>query len=70
MSDTVHVCLARYQLRKRYESGVEERNSHGLSLIERNEELSIFYEKLNLQGMLLPWYLLTECGIMSSGAGS
>ena len=64
------MCLARYQLRKRYESGVEERNSHGLSLIERNEELSIFYEKLNLQGMLLPWYLLTACGIMSSGAGS
>ena len=55
------VCLVRYQLRKRYESGVEERNSHGLSLIERNEELSIFYEKLNLQGMLLPRYLYTLC---------
>ena len=42
--------LSHCQLRKRYESAVEERNSHGLSLIERNEELSIFYEKLNLQG--------------------
>ena len=50
MSNTVHVCIVHCQLRKRYESAVEERNSHGLSLIERNEELSIFYEKLNLQG--------------------
>ena len=39
-----HVCIVHCQLRKRYEGTVEERNSHGLSLIERNEELSIFFE--------------------------
>jgi chromosome segregation ATPase len=41
------------QLRKRYESAVQERNEEGLKLIERNEELSIFYEKLNLQDSIL-----------------
>ena len=32
---------------------MEERNSHGLSLIERNEELSIIYENLKVLLYLL-----------------
>ena len=35
---------------------MQERNEEGLKLIERNEELSIFYEKLNLQGMYVHKY--------------
>ena len=33
------VCVPLCQLRKHYECAVEDRNSHGLSLLERNEEL-------------------------------
>ncbi|XP_015758024.1 PREDICTED: coiled-coil domain-containing protein 146-like [Acropora digitifera] len=38
------------QLRKRYESSVQERNDMGIHLIETNEEVCVFYEKLNIQG--------------------
>ncbi|XP_078000623.1 coiled-coil domain-containing protein 146-like [Glandiceps talaboti] len=37
------------QLRKRYESAVQHRNDRGVQLIERNEEVCIFYEKVNIQ---------------------
>ena len=39
------------QLRKRYERSVQERNDQGLQLIERNEEVCIFYERINVQGI-------------------
>ncbi|XP_007942849.1 coiled-coil domain-containing protein 146 [Orycteropus afer afer] len=37
------------QLRKRYEKAVQHRNECGAQLIEREEELCIFYEKINIQ---------------------
>ncbi|XP_008575774.1 PREDICTED: coiled-coil domain-containing protein 146 [Galeopterus variegatus] len=37
------------QLRKRYEKAVQHRNESGLQLIEREEEVCIFYEKINIQ---------------------
>ena len=37
------------QLRYRYEQSIQERNDLGLQLIERNEEVCVFYEKLNVQ---------------------
>ena len=37
------------QLRNRYEQSIQERNDLGLQLIERNEEVCVFYEKLNVQ---------------------
>lgn len=37
------------QLRHRYEQCIQERNDLGLQLIERNEEVCVFYEKLNVQ---------------------
>jgi len=47
----VSLCCA--QLRKRYERSVQERNDQGLQLIERNEEVCIFYERINVQGIEL-----------------
>ncbi|KAJ1161711.1 hypothetical protein NDU88_002192 [Pleurodeles waltl] len=40
------------QLRKKYENAVQERNERGVQLIEREEEVCIFYEKINIQEML------------------
>ncbi|XP_038067979.1 coiled-coil domain-containing protein 146-like [Patiria miniata] len=37
------------RLRKRYETAVQHRNDRGVQLIERNEEVCIFYEKVNIQ---------------------
>ncbi|XP_029783741.1 coiled-coil domain-containing protein 146 [Suricata suricatta] len=37
------------QLRKRYEKAVQSRNESGVQLIEREEEVCIFYEKINIQ---------------------
>jgi len=41
------------KLRKRYEAAVQERNDRGIHLIERNEEVCIFYEKVNIHDQLL-----------------
>lgn len=41
------------QLRKRYESAVQERNDMGIHLIETNEEVCVFYEKLNIQETMI-----------------
>lgn len=38
------------QLRNKYEDEVQHRNARGIQLIERNEEVCIFYEKVNIQG--------------------
>ncbi|XP_072509262.1 coiled-coil domain-containing protein 146 isoform X2 [Notamacropus eugenii] len=40
------------QLRKRYEKAVQSRNESGVLLIEREEEVCIFYEKINIQEMM------------------
>ncbi|XP_007187164.2 coiled-coil domain-containing protein 146 [Balaenoptera acutorostrata] len=37
------------QLRKKYEKAVQRRNESGVQLIERDEEVCIFYEKINIQ---------------------
>ncbi|XP_012890733.1 PREDICTED: coiled-coil domain-containing protein 146 [Dipodomys ordii] len=37
------------QLRKKYERAVQRRNESGIQLIEREEEVCIFYEKINIQ---------------------
>ncbi|KAM5303564.1 coiled-coil domain-containing protein 146 isoform 3-T3 [Glossophaga mutica] len=37
------------QLRKKYEQAVQRRNESGVQLIEREEEVCIFYEKINIQ---------------------
>uniref|UniRef100_A0A5F9CSP4 Coiled-coil domain containing 146 n=1 Tax=Oryctolagus cuniculus TaxID=9986 RepID=A0A5F9CSP4_RABIT len=37
------------QLRKKYEKAVQLRNESGVQLIEREEEVCIFYEKINIQ---------------------
>ncbi|XP_025785544.1 coiled-coil domain-containing protein 146 [Puma concolor] len=37
------------QLRKRYEKAIQHRNESGIQLIEREEEVCIFYEKINIQ---------------------
>lgn len=41
------------QLRKRYERAVQERNDMGIHLIETNEEVCVFYEKLNIQDTMI-----------------
>ena len=41
------------KLRKRYDLNVQKRNDRGIELIERNEEVCIFYEKVNIQGMFV-----------------
>uniref|UniRef100_A0A670J3E0 Coiled-coil domain containing 146 n=1 Tax=Podarcis muralis TaxID=64176 RepID=A0A670J3E0_PODMU len=40
------------QLRKKYEKAVQLRNESGVLLIEREEEVCIFYEKINIQEMM------------------
>eukprot|EP01135_Chromosphaera_perkinsii_P005902 Nk52_evm35s370 gene=Nk52_evmTU35s370 len=40
-------------LRAKYEKGVTDRNFTGMQLIDRNDELCLIYEKLNVQGNLL-----------------
>ncbi|XP_062990270.1 coiled-coil domain-containing protein 146 [Elgaria multicarinata webbii] len=40
------------QLRKKYEKAVQRRNESGVQLIEREEEVCIFYEKINIQEMM------------------
>ncbi|XP_003782665.1 coiled-coil domain-containing protein 146 [Otolemur garnettii] len=37
------------RLRKKYEKAVQRRNESGVQLIEREEEVCIFYEKINIQ---------------------
>jgi chromosome segregation ATPase len=37
------------KLREKYESAVRSRNERGITLIEREEEVCVFYEKLNIQ---------------------
>ncbi|XP_050405069.2 coiled-coil domain-containing protein 146 [Patella vulgata] len=41
------------RLRKRYEVAVQNRNERGLKLIERDEEVCIFYEKVNIQDQMI-----------------
>ncbi|XP_041349849.1 coiled-coil domain-containing protein 146-like [Gigantopelta aegis] len=41
------------KLRKRYEEAVKHRNNRGIKLIERNEEVCIFYEKVNIQDQMI-----------------
>ncbi|XP_055468960.1 coiled-coil domain-containing protein 146 [Psammomys obesus] len=40
------------QLRKKYEKAIQRRNESGVQLIEREEEVCIFYEKINIQGKM------------------
>ena len=40
-------------MRKNYEHALQERNDVGLQLIERNEEVCVFHEKLNMQEAVL-----------------
>ena len=46
-------CCPLLQLRHRYEQSIQERNDLGLQLIERNEEVCVFYEKLNVQESII-----------------
>ncbi|KAE8616378.1 hypothetical protein XENTR_v10008787 [Xenopus tropicalis] len=41
------------QLRKKYQTAVQNRNERGVQLIEREEEICIFLEKINIQEMIL-----------------
>ncbi|XP_067861472.1 coiled-coil domain-containing protein 146 [Heptranchias perlo] len=41
------------QLREKYETVVQSRNERGIHLIEREEEVCIFYEKLSIQDSLI-----------------
>jgi len=41
------------KLRKRYEKNVQHRNDRGIKLIERNEEVCVFYEKVNIQDQMV-----------------
>ncbi|XP_029472890.1 coiled-coil domain-containing protein 146 [Rhinatrema bivittatum] len=41
------------RLRKKYEIIIQDRNERGIQLIEREEEVCIFYEKINIQEMLI-----------------
>ena len=41
------------ELRRRYESSVQERNRRGIQLIERNEEVCVLFEKVNVQGSII-----------------
>jgi len=40
-------------LRKKYEKNVQHRNERGVQLVEREEEVCIFYEKLNIQESII-----------------
>ena len=61
LNQVVVVCLAPLtpspphlsQMRKNYEHALQERNDVGLNLIERNEEVCVFHEKLNMQETVL-----------------
>lgn len=39
-------------MRRYFEQAVQERNDLGLQVIERNEEVCVFHEKINIQGEL------------------
>lgn len=41
------------KLRKRYEKNVQHRNDRGVKLIERNEEVCVFCEKVNIQDQMI-----------------
>ncbi|XP_078495204.1 coiled-coil domain-containing protein 146 [Ciona intestinalis] len=41
------------QLRKKYETAVQHRNDRGVQLVEREEEVCIFYEKFNIQETMI-----------------
>ena len=41
------------QIRNKYKLGVKDRNTTGLQLIDRNDELSILYEKKNVLETIL-----------------
>lgn len=41
------------KLRKRYQTAVQHRNDRGIQLIERDEEVCIFYEKVNIQEQMI-----------------
>ncbi|XP_059175835.1 coiled-coil domain-containing protein 146-like [Physella acuta] len=41
------------KLRKRYERNVQHRNDRGIKLIERNEEVCVFYERVNIQDQMI-----------------
>ncbi|WAR25693.1 CC146-like protein [Mya arenaria] len=41
------------KLRNRYEKAITHRNERGIKLIERNEEVCIFYEKVNIQDQMI-----------------
>ena len=41
------------QICKHYEQALQERNDTGLQLIERNEEVCVFHERLNMQEAIL-----------------
>jgi len=41
------------ELRKNYEDAVQHRNDRGVQLVEREEEVCIFYEKINVQDAML-----------------
>ncbi|XP_074873192.1 coiled-coil domain-containing protein 146 [Carettochelys insculpta] len=47
-----HIEEEMVQLRKKYERAVLLRNESGILLIEREEEVCIFYEKINIQEMM------------------
>nr|XP_033815000.1 coiled-coil domain-containing protein 146 isoform X2 [Geotrypetes seraphini] len=40
-------------LRRKYEAAIENRNERAVQLIEREEEVCVFYEKMNIQEMLI-----------------
>lgn len=44
-----HIERDMLKLKRNYELGVELRNYYGVQLIDRNDELCIFYEKSNIQ---------------------
>ena len=50
-------CMVQVKLRKRYETAVQNRNDRGIQLIEREEEVCVFYERLNIQGLC--WFHIT-----------
>ncbi|KAH9508117.1 hypothetical protein Btru_054756 [Bulinus truncatus] len=41
------------KLRKRYKKNVQHRNERGVKLIERNEEVCVFYERVNIQEQMI-----------------
>ena len=47
-----HGLIPSLQMRRYFEKAVQERNDLGLQVIERNEEVCVFHEKINVQGEL------------------